>query len=218
MATNTEFDTVEEFRAALEAAQARTRVMYAESVRREAIADAIAGLVTDEVPEAMVASAIDARLESLTRDLSERGYELADYLASIGQSPDEFEAGLRLSADRSMKLDLALRAVAATEGLEADAEAVDAELRRAVLVAGNEAEVDAAAEATRLRDALAASGRLSDMRSEISKRTALEWIIERVELVDPEGVVIDPELLRLPGADDVARGERSARGWFGPRC
>ena len=203
VATNTEFETVEEFRAALEAAQARTRVMYAESVRREAIADAIAGLVTDEVPEAMVASAIDARLESLTRDLSERGYELADYLASIGQSPDEFEAGLRLGADRSMKLDLALRAVAAAEGLEADAEAVDAELRRAVLVAGNEAEVDAAAEAARLRDALAASGQLSDMRSEISKRTALEWIVERVELVDPEGAVIDPELLRLPGADDV---------------
>ena len=203
VATNTEFETVEEFRAALEAAQARTRVMYAESVRREATAEAIAGLVTDEVPEAMVASVIDARLVSLTGDLSGQGYELADYLASIGQSPDEFEAGLRLSADRSVKLDLALRAVAAAEGLEADAEAVDAELRRAVLVAGNGAEVDAAAEAARLRDALAASGQLSDMRSEISKRTALEWIVERVELVDPEGAVIDPELLRLPGADDV---------------
>ena len=203
VATNTEFETVEEFQAALEAAQARTRVTYAESVRREATAGAIAGLVTDEIPEAMVASEIDARRASLTGDLSRRGYELADYLASIGQSPDEFEAGLRLSADRSVKLDLALRAVAAAEGLEADAEAVDAELRRAVLVAGNGAEVDAAAEAARLRDALAASGQLSDMRWEISKRTAMEWIVERVELVDPEGAVIDPELLRLPGADDV---------------
>ena len=203
VATNTEFETVEEFRAALEAVQARTRVMHAESVRRDATDAAIAGLVTDEVPETMVAAAIDARLVNLTGDLSRQGYELADYLAGIGQSPDEFEAGLRLGADRSIRLDLALRAVAAAEGLEADAEAVDAELRRAVLVAGNGAEVDAAAEAARLRDALSASGQLSDMRSEISKRTALEWIVERVELVDPEGAVIDPELLRLPGADDV---------------
>ena len=216
VATNTEFETVEEFRGALQAAQARTRVMYAESVRQEATVDAIAGLVTEDVPEAMVASEIDARLASVTSDLSRRGYELADYLASIGQSPEEFEAGLRLSADRSVKLDLALRAVAAAEGLEADAEAVDAELRRAVLVAGNGAEADAAAEAARLRDSLAASGRLSDMRSEISKRAALAWIVERVELVDPEGAVIDPELLRLPGADDAGVASEASEDGSAP--
>ena len=40
--------------------------MYAESARREAIAEAVAALVTDEVPEAMMASEVDARRESLT--------------------------------------------------------------------------------------------------------------------------------------------------------
>ncbi|MDE0517674.1 MAG: hypothetical protein OXH43_15190, partial [Acidimicrobiaceae bacterium] len=204
---NTEFDTAEEFRAALETGQARTRVMYAESVRREAIASAVADLVTEEVPGAMISSEVEARRESLTRDLAQRGYELDDYLDSIGQSLEEFEDGLRLSADRSVKLDLALRAVALAEGLEADDEAVDAELEQAVLAASNGAEVDAAAEAARLRDALASSGQLSDMRSQISKRTALEWITERVELVDPDGEVIDPELLRLPA--DVGEGAES---------
>ena len=178
--------------------------MYAESVRREAIASAVSELVTDEVPEAMIASAMEARRESLTRDLAQRGYELDDYLDSIGQSGEEFEEGLRLSADRSVKLDLALRAVVVAEGLEANEAAVDAELEQAVLVASNGAEVDAAAEAARLRDALASTGQLSDMRSQISKRTALEWITERVELVDPDGEVIDPELLRLPA--DVGEG------------
>ena len=204
VATNTEFDSAEEFRAALETGQARTRAMYAESVRREAIADAIAALVTDEIPEAMVASEMDARLESLAGDLSGRGYELDDYLASIGQSRQEFEIGLRISADRSVKLDLALRAVAAAEGLEADSDAVDAELQRVVLATSNGADLDAAVEAERLREALASSGRLSDMRSQISKRTALEWITERVELVDPDGEIIDPELLSLP--TDVGDG------------
>ena len=201
---NTEFETVEEFRAVLESEEARNRVMYAELARREAIADAIAGLVVDEVPEAMITSEMDSRRESLADDLSRRGHELADYLVTIGKSPEEFEAGLRLSADRSVKLDLALRAVAAAEGLEADADAVDAELQRAVLAAGNGADVDAAAEAERLREALEASGRMSGMRSQISKQTALEWITERVELVDPDGEVVDPELLRLPA--DVGDG------------
>jgi len=204
---NTEFDTVEEFRASLEAGQARTRVLYAESVRREAIAAAVAGLVTDEAPEAMIASEMEARRESLTRDIAQRGYGLDDYLDGIGQSPEEFERGLRLGADRSVKLDLALRAVAVAEGLEADDQAVDAELAQAVLAAGNGAEVDAAAEAARVRDALASSGRLSDMRSQISKRTALEWITERVALVGPDGEVVDPGLLRLPA--DVGEGAAS---------
>ena len=97
-----------------------------------------------------------------------------------------------------------MRAVAAAEGLDADTDAVDAELQRAVLAASNGADVDAAAEAERLREALASSGRLSDVRSQISKQAALEWITERVELVDPDGEVVDPELLRLP--TDVGDG------------
>ena len=223
VSSNTEYGTVEEFQATLEAGQARVKTMYAASARHEAVADAIAGLVTNEVPEAMIASEVGARLESLTADLSRSGHELDDYLASIGQSSEEFEAGLRLSAGRSVKLDLALRAVAAAEGLEAGDDAVDAELRRAVLAASGggsaddgaevdaPAEVDAAAEVARLREALASSGHLSGMRSELSKRSAYEWITDRVVLVDPDGEVIDPELLSLPAADDAGSvGESSA--------
>ncbi len=222
VSSNTEYGTVEEFWATLEAGQSRAKTMYAASARMEAIADTIAGLVTVEAPEAMVASEIETRVASITRDLAQRGYELDDYLDSIGQSHEEFENGLRLSASRSVKLDLALRAVAAAEGLEADEDAVDAELRRIVLAAsrsgsaGESAEVDAAGEAIRLREALASSGQLSSMRSEISKRAALEWITERVELVGPDGEVIDPELLELPGAEDVGAPDGSPEDLSAP--
>ncbi len=198
VSTNTEFESAEEFRATLETGQARTRAFYAESARREAIASAVAALVTDEVPEAMVASEMEIRRESLAGDLAARGYELDAYLETIGQSREEFEANLRAGADRTVKLDLALRAVAAAEGLEADADAVDAELQRLMAATGNGADADAAAKAEQLREALASSGRLSDIRSQVSKRAALEWITERTELVDPDGQVIDPELLTLP--------------------
>ena len=215
VSTNTEYDTVEEFWATLEAGQSRAKTMYAASARIEAVADAVAGLVTVEVPEAMVASEVETRVATITRDLAQRGHELDDYLASIGQSREEFEAGLKQSADRSVRLDLALRAVAAAEGLEADEDAIDAELRQVVLAAsrrgsGDEsADVDEASEATRLREALEASGQLSPMRSEISKRAAMDWITERVELVDPDGDVIDPELLRLPEGEAVGVQDES---------
>ena len=221
VSSNTEYGTVDEFRATLEAGQSRTRTMHAASARIEAIADAVAGLVTVDVPEAMVTSEIETRVASITRDLAQRGHELDGYLDSIGQSREEFEAGMRLSADRSVKLDLALRAVAAAEGLEAGEDAIDAELRRVVLAAsrssgGEDAELDAVDEAARLREALASSGQLSPMRSEISKRAALEWIIERVELVDPDGEVIDPDLLRPPGAEDAGAPGESPAGVSAP--
>ena len=208
VSSNTEYGTVEEFRATVEAGHSRAKAMHAASARIDAIADAVAGLVMVDVPEAMVSSEIESRVAGIGRDLAQRGHELDDYLASIGQTREEFEGGLRTSADRSVRLDLALRAVAAAEGLEADEDTLETELRRIVLAASRRGsadestEVDEAAEAIRLRDALAASGQLSPMRSELSKRAALDWIAERVELVDPDGQTIDPELLRLPEVED----------------
>ena len=225
VAANTEFDSVEGLRSAVEAGRSRTAVLRAASARHEAIVEAVAALVTDDVPQGMVDGEADSLLNSLVGDLSRRGYELEDYLDSVGQSREELEAGMRGSALRSVKLDLALRAVAAAEGLDADDDAVEAELRRAVLAsradaagagaAGAErageaqesedeavAEDEAAAEASRLRRELASTGRLSAMRSEMSKRAAMEWIVERVELIDPSGQAVDPGMLKLPEPDD----------------
>ena len=216
VSSNTTYDTVEEFRSDLEAGQSRARTMHAASARMEAIADAVAGLVTGEVPDAMVASEMESRYSAITSDLAQRGHELDDYLSIVGQPREEFEAGLKTGADRSVRLDLALRAVAAAEGLEADEDALDAELHQVVLAssgparAGEGAEVDTAAEAARLREALASAGQLSPMRSEISKRAALEWITDRVELVGPDGEVIDPELLRLPAVDETGASEEQS--------
>ena len=212
VSSNTEYDTVEEFRSTVETGQSRAKAMYAASARLEAIVAAVAGLVTGEVPHSMVSTEIESRVSNITADLARRGYELDDYLSSIGQSREEFETGLRISGDRSVRLDLALRAVAAAEGLEVDEDTLDAELHQVVLAAagrtpaGGNGAADTAAEATRLREALASTGQLSSMRSEISKRSALEWITERVELVDPDGEVIDPELLKLPEAEAEESG------------
>ena len=228
VAANTEFDSVEGLRSAVEAGRSRTAVLRAASARHEAIVEAVAALVTDDVPQGMVDGEADSLLNSLMGDLSRRGYELEDYLDSVGQSREELEAGMRGSALRSVKLDLALRAVAAAEGLDADDDAVEAELRRAVLAsrageaaapeearadaaeAAQEAEDEAAAEASRLRREFASTGRLSAMRSEMSKRAALEWIAERVELIDPSGQAVDPEMLKLPELDDPPSEEAEA--------
>jgi len=51
------------------------------------------------------------------------------------------------------------------------------------------------------RDQLRSEGQLSAVRSALLKRTAMEWLVERSVIVDPDGVPIDPELLVLPEHD-----------------
>ena len=48
---------------------------------------------------------------------------------------------------------------------------------------------------------------MSAVRSDIRKRKALEWLLERVEVLDPEGATIDRSELELPSDEDETEGE-----------
>jgi trigger factor len=45
-------------------------------------------------------------------------------------------------------------------------------------------------------------GQISAVRSDIRKRKALEWLLERAEVLDPEGATIDRSELELPSDED----------------
>jgi trigger factor len=56
-----------------------------------------------------------------------------------------------------------------------------------------------------VRTRIERNGQMSAVRSDIRKRKALDWLIERVELVDGSGKTIDRAELELepePGASD----------------
>ena len=53
-----------------------------------------------------------------------------------------------------------------------------------------------------VRERLERAGQMSAVRSDIRKRKALEWLLERVEVVDPEGATIDRSELELPSDED----------------
>ena len=51
------------------------------------------------------------------------------------------------------------------------------------------------------REQLTEFGQLSSLRADLSKRAAMEWLLENSELVDPDGEIIDRELLEFPTLD-----------------
>ncbi len=192
-----EFETIEELRADLGKRMSSVRKIQARMQLSEKAAEALAELVDEEIPEALVSSEMQQRIEELAMRLQAQGIGFDQYFASTGQDQESWVAGLREVAERAAKVDLALRAVGVAEDIEVTDEDLDAEF---ATVAERVGQKPAA-----VRTRIERNGQMSAVRSDIRKRKALDWLIERVELVDGSGKTIDRAELELepdPGASD----------------
>jgi trigger factor len=161
---------------------------------REKVGEALAALVTDDVPEAMIAQEMQERLQDLALRLQAQGMQLEQYLAMTGAEPEAFSAELRDTAVQAVKVDLALRAVADAEDIDGTDDDLQTELDGVAERVGDDADV--------VRERLERGGQMSAVRSDIKKRKALEWLLERVEVLDPDGATIDRSELELPTDQD----------------
>ena len=182
-----EFDTVQELRADIEKRMTAVKRVQAAMAMRSEVVEAVAGLVADEPPEPLISAEIERRANDLGQRLAQQGATIEQYLEATGQSAEQVVAELREAAIPSVKADLALRAVAEAEGIEAADEDVDAEIDR-LAPAYNTTPAE-------LRRNLERAEQMPAVRSDIRKTKALEWLTEHVELVDPEGHPVDRSLL-----------------------
>ena len=190
-----EFETLGELRASLADRMIRVRKAQAQMALREKVGEALAALVTDELPDALITHEMQDRLQDLAMRVQAQGMQLEQYLAMTGTDPETFSQELRETAIAGVKVDLALRAVADAEGIECTDEDLADELE------GVAARVGQSAEEVRAR--FERVGQISAVRSDIKKRKALEWLLERAEVLDPDGATIDRSELELPAdADD----------------
>ena len=193
VADATEFETVAELRDDfVEKLSAQQRERAQNEVRNE-LASALVDLVTEDVPEALVQSGAQEQLESMARTLSQSGIELGQYLQMTGQEPDDFRAQLTQEGERQAKVDLALRAVAADQGLKPTDDELDEELAHLAFHAEVDIEV--------ARTNLASNGQMPALRADLAKRKAMDWLIDTATITDSSGAPVDPELLKLDPHD-----------------
>jgi trigger factor len=189
-----EFDTVDELKDDLRRRMGEVKKMQSTLAVREKVLDALVELVDDEAPDALVQSEMERRLHDLAHRLENQGVQLGQYLAATGQDQAAFVEGLREGSTTSVKADLALRAVAETEGLEATEEDVDDEIAKLA----SQMNTDALS----VREQLENSDQMPAVRSDIRKAKALGWLVEHVEIVDDEGSPIDRAALEPAPIDD----------------
>ena len=188
---NTEHDSVENLRSETSQRMKMMRIFQANAAMRENTATALAELVEDSIPDSMVNGEMSEQLQQLAMRLQGQGMNLETWMQMTGQDPETFTEELRDAAERSAKVDLALRYVATNEAIEVDEEDLDEELERMAeqfQTSPNE-----------LRQQIEDQGDgLGPVKAEIGKRKALEWLAGEVQLVDENGDPIDRKDLELP--------------------
>ena len=197
-----EFATLDELRADLRERMARSRAAQAQSAIRENTAAAVSALVDAEPPEALVSGEMQDRIQNMAMRLQAQGIQLDQFLQMTGQSQETFVEGLRETAHQAVLVDLALRAVAEAESIEVTDADLEAELADVAEQVGEPIE--------RVRSQFESGGQLPAVRSDLRKQKALDWLIERAEIVDPEGNSIDrDELDAMVAEPDSSSGDTS---------
>jgi trigger factor len=149
----------------------------------------------DIVPDSLVQDETNERLHDLGHRLEQQKLNLETFLQVTNQSSDQLLETLRADAVRAVRIDLALRALVKAEDLEPTDEEVEEELSSTAEAMNVPAE--------RLRSNLRDTGRVVSFRAEVAKMKASRWLNDHVTYVDPEGVEIDPALLKADESEDV---------------
>jgi trigger factor len=199
-AESSEFATVAELRADISDRMARVKLVQSQMALREKTVEAVAGLVDDgDVPEVLVDSEVNERLHDLQHRLEAQKLGLGEYLQATGRTPDDLLAAVRVDAQRAVKADLALRALAEAEDLTVSDDELDTEID----TMAQRMETSAAA----LRRQLDTAGRTGAVRSELRKGKALQWLLDHVELFDDEGNPMSRDDLKIDAAKESEENE-----------
>ena len=198
---NSEFETVEDLRADMADRMNTMRIQQANMAVQQNTAEALAALVTDEIPESMIENEINARIQDLVQRLQQQGMDVGAYLDAVGQTAETLAAEFREPAEQAVKVDLALRSVADLQGLVPDDDRIDEVIAEMAGPSGQDPD--------ELKARLAEVGQISALRADLAKQAAMQWLTDNVELVDEDGEAIDREALEFParGAEEDSEEE-----------
>jgi trigger factor len=182
-----EFDTVEGWRAGIAERLGTSKLNQARNQFIDRTTSALAELVDEEPPDAMVQGDLQNRVQNTVQQFQAQGISIDQWLAATGQDANGFVEMLKVQSVKAAKVDLALRAVATAEGIEVDDDDLNAEYARISLQVRQKA--------SEVRKAYERNDAVSDLITQIKKTKALDWLLEHAEVVDPEGNPIDRELL-----------------------
>ena len=197
-ADNSDFDTLEELRSDIEGRLQHSAEHRIEHEFRDAALDAAVENATIEVPEEIVAARAAEIWERIERSLQARGMDPAMYLQIQGKDRDEAIADSREDAERGLRREAVLAAVAEAEAIEV----TEDELLEALAPPAGEK-----GKPEKLLKRLRAEGRDVLVTEEIRMRKAADLIVDEAKPVEMDRAEAREKLWTPEGEGQAAAGD-----------
>jgi trigger factor len=193
-----EFDTVGELRTDLRSRLGRVKLLEQGAQARDKLLEHLIDTVEFPLPESAVQSEVDAREHDVVHSLGHDDELFDRYLETQGKTRDEYQAELREGAEKTVRAQFILDAVAA----KTDVQIGDAELTEYLVRQAARYNVAPQEFASQVMQA----GTLPLLVADIRRNKALAELLESAVVTDASGNAVDLKALNadeLAGIEDV---------------
>jgi trigger factor len=167
-----EFDTLEELRSHLRERLEEAATQQSRSELESRVLTSYLDSIDVPLPDSLVNDELQYRANRFVQQLNMMGLSLDQYVQGAETDQERLEADLRAQAERAVKAQLVLEAVAAAEGMEAGEDEVESEIRRQAQRIGRDPDD--------VRKALG-QGRAGVIRGDILRTKALAYLVEHAD-------------------------------------
>lgn len=169
-----EFDTLEELKTDIRNRLKETAEKKAEIAVKEQLIQKAVEQATVEIPPVMVDTRLNVMLNDMAQRLQRQGISFEDYLRFTGADIDTVRADLKPEAEKSIRSDLVLEAIARKEQIDATDEEVNAELEKMA--------EQYKQDVSTLRAALETQGSIDNLKNSIAFQKTIQFLVDNAKL------------------------------------
>lgn len=194
------FDTLEELKEDLREKITRAKKERAEETVRQRIMEKLTRDLEVDIPRKMIDRYVEARRKDLEARLARRDISLESFLKAANYTERKMEEDFAAEAERLIKNELVLEAVARAEGIAvSDAELEEEILRRATALG---------IEAAEYREVLEERGLLEELKLDLLHEKALKFLVDHAVIAGKEGEETELDAKDAPGEELVSVEEK----------
>lgn len=163
------FETLDELKADVRKNLQTAADNKAVNEKREAVLDAISEAAEVEIPNVMIETRINNMINQMSMNIEQQGMKLEQYLQFTGTDMSKLRENCKETAQKNVRIDLVLEAVAAAEGIKVE----DADLQAEI--AGMAAQYGATP--AQIKKIIAENGQIGSLIDTIMRRKAMELVV-----------------------------------------
>jgi trigger factor len=170
-----EFETLEEYKQDIEKRLKNNKTNQNQQYRETTVVEKAAEAAEVDIPQAMINTEIERMLHDFSHRLSSQGMNLDMYYQFSGQNEEALKEQMKGDAEKRVKQNLVLEAIAKAENVSVSEEEINAEINKMADLYSKTAE--------EIRAILGANGSLEGVEADLIVRKTVDLLIENSKIV-----------------------------------